>query len=92
MLVEFLSKSWENSQWNQVWRISSSLNFSSKIYDFKSAGATNYASSQAILTAAQPFYQSAVVHQSDLQPDRPIGYGAFGVVWFLFFILIVWYW
>ncbi|VDN54906.1 unnamed protein product [Dracunculus medinensis] len=34
-----------------------------------------------ILTAAQPFYQSAVVHQSDLQPDRPIGYGAFGVVW-----------
>ncbi|CAJ0940990.1 unnamed protein product, partial [Mesorhabditis belari] len=35
--------------------------------------------SNAILTAAQPFYQAAP--QPDAQPDRPIGYGAFGVVW-----------
>lgn len=33
---------------------------------------------QAILTAAQPFYHPPV---QDIQPDRPIGYGAFGVVW-----------
>lgn len=26
------------------------------------------------------FYQPAVLGQ-DVQPDRPIGYGAFGVVW-----------
>lgn len=35
---------------------------------------------QAILTAAQPFYHPPVTVQ-DIQPDRPIGYGAFGVVW-----------
>ncbi|XP_050407899.1 serine/threonine-protein kinase NLK isoform X1 [Patella vulgata] len=36
---------------------------------------------QAILAAAVavPFYQ--VVQPQDAQPDRPIGYGAFGVVW-----------
>ncbi|CAB3401703.1 unnamed protein product [Caenorhabditis bovis] len=37
-----------------------------------------HASSNAILAAAQPFYQPPV---QDTQPDRPIGYGAFGVVW-----------
>lgn len=37
--------------------------------------------SHAILTAAVavPYYQ--VVPPQDIQPDRPIGYGAFGVVW-----------
>ena len=34
----------------------------------------------AILSAAAPYYQPPVVPQ-DVQPDRPIGYGAFGVVW-----------
>lgn len=33
----------------------------------------------AILAAAAPFYQPPAVQ--DVQPDRPIGYGAFGVVW-----------
>jgi len=33
-----------------------------------------------ILTTAQPLYHP-VLTQQDLQPDRPIGYGAFGVVW-----------
>ncbi|XP_052799985.1 serine/threonine-protein kinase NLK-like [Mya arenaria] len=38
-------------------------------------------SQHAILTAAVavPYYQ--VVPPQDIQPDRPIGYGAFGVVW-----------
>nr|CAD7199400.1 unnamed protein product [Timema douglasi] len=39
---------------------------------------------QAILAAAQPYYQPhqtpAHTHTQDVQPDRPIGYGAFGVV------------
>uniref|UniRef100_A0A915Q8D5 Mitogen-activated protein kinase n=1 Tax=Setaria digitata TaxID=48799 RepID=A0A915Q8D5_9BILA len=38
-------------------------------------------SSQAILTAVQPFYRPPNAEQHDAQPDRPIGYGAFGVVW-----------
>ncbi|GAB0093850.1 hypothetical protein DMENIID0001_090350 [Sergentomyia squamirostris] len=33
----------------------------------------------AILAAAAPYYQPPAVPQ-DVQPDRPIGYGAFGVV------------
>uniref|UniRef100_A0A182FE36 Uncharacterized protein n=1 Tax=Anopheles albimanus TaxID=7167 RepID=A0A182FE36_ANOAL len=33
----------------------------------------------AILAAAAPFFQPPAVPQ-DVQPDRPIGYGAFGVV------------
>lgn len=37
-------------------------------------------SEQAILAAAQPFYHPTVNSQ-DAKPDRPIGYGAFGVVW-----------
>ncbi|VDN06605.1 unnamed protein product [Thelazia callipaeda] len=36
---------------------------------------------QAILRAVQPFYRSTNVEQQETQPDRPIGYGAFGVVW-----------
>lgn len=43
---------------------------------------------QAILAAAQPYYHPQHAHQTsttpahtDVQPDRPIGYGAFGVVW-----------
>lgn len=36
----------------------------------------------AILAAAQPYYHPQHSHQAqDVQPDRPIGYGAFGVVW-----------
>ncbi|NP_001161596.1 nemo-like protein kinase [Saccoglossus kowalevskii] len=35
----------------------------------------------AILSATQPFYQAATVTRTDVEPDRPIGYGAFGVVW-----------
>lgn len=34
----------------------------------------------AILAAAAPYYQPAV--SQDVVPDRPIGYGAFGVVWY----------
>lgn len=39
------------------------------------------ASQHAILAAAAtvPYYQPVVA--KDVQPDRPIGYGAFGVVW-----------
>lgn len=43
---------------------------------------------QAILAAAQPYYHPQHTpatpthsHTQDVQPDRPIGYGAFGVVW-----------
>ena len=46
---------------------------------------------QAILAAAQPYYHPQHPHQTpatpthtntqDVLPDRPIGYGAFGVVW-----------
>lgn len=38
----------------------------------------------AILSATQPYYQAATsttVSRRDFEPDRPIGYGAFGVVW-----------
>lgn len=35
----------------------------------------------AILAAAAPYYQPAVAQ--DIIPDRPIGYGAFGVVWWV---------
>lgn len=35
----------------------------------------------AILAAAAPYYQPAV--SQDVVPDRPIGYGAFGVVWWV---------
>lgn len=34
----------------------------------------------AILAAAAPYYQPAV-QSTEVVPDRPIGYGAFGVVW-----------
>ncbi|XP_025090689.1 serine/threonine-protein kinase NLK-like isoform X1 [Pomacea canaliculata] len=45
-----------------------------------SASTTSTPSQQAILAAAVvPYYP--VVASSDGQPDRPIGYGAFGVVW-----------
>uniref|UniRef100_A0A1B6GG47 Mitogen-activated protein kinase n=1 Tax=Cuerna arida TaxID=1464854 RepID=A0A1B6GG47_9HEMI len=51
------------------------------------AGAAGH--QQAILAAAQPYYHpqhahqpaAAPAHTQDVQPDRPIGYGAFGVVW-----------
>lgn len=40
------------------------------------------AAPQAILAAATaaPYFSAPAVPQ-DVQPDRPIGYGAFGVVW-----------
>lgn len=37
-------------------------------------------SQRAALAAAQPFYHSNENSQES-KPDRPIGYGAFGVVW-----------
>ncbi|XP_064620351.1 serine/threonine-protein kinase NLK-like [Lineus longissimus] len=39
------------------------------------------ASQHAILAAATVPYYQPVVPARDAQPDRPIGYGAFGVVW-----------
>lgn len=33
------------------------------------------------LLAAQSFFQTSMSPQQNVQPDRPIGYGAFGVVW-----------
>lgn len=38
---------------------------------------------QAILAAAAPYYQQPAAVPQDVQPDRPIGYGAFGVVWWV---------
>ncbi|CAD5121100.1 DgyrCDS9640 [Dimorphilus gyrociliatus] len=35
--------------------------------------------SQPILAANLPYYQGTVLSQQDVPPDRPIGYGAFGV-------------
>lgn len=46
---------------------------------FPGPAATVAASQQAILAAAQPF--NSPVDVQDKQPDRPVGYGAFGVVW-----------
>lgn len=43
-------------------------------------GSTQSAPQGAILAAAAPYYQSPAI-PTDVQPDRPIGYGAFGVVW-----------
>lgn len=47
-------------------------------------GGVANANANAILAAAAPYgqvpYQPPAVSQ-DIQPDRPIGYGAFGVVW-----------
>jgi hypothetical protein len=43
--------------------------------------------SQAILTPTQPFFQTqTAIYPQDFQPDRPIGYGAFGVVWLVRFL------
>lgn len=42
----------------------------------------NNHSQHATLAAAQPFYHSnANTQVQETKPDRPIGYGAFGVVW-----------
>ncbi|KAK6637870.1 Serine/threonine kinase NLK [Polyplax serrata] len=49
----------------------------------------------AILAAAQPYYHPQHSHQSpttanqDVQPDRPIGYGAFGVVCPMIFVSVM---
>ncbi|XP_054713178.1 LOW QUALITY PROTEIN: serine/threonine-protein kinase NLK-like [Uloborus diversus] len=43
-------------------------------------GMTAATSTQAIIAATQTFYHPPITTQ-DIQPDRPIGYGAFGVVW-----------
>lgn len=42
-------------------------------------GGAQNASQNAILAAAAPYYQPPPTISQD--PDRPIGYGAFGVVW-----------
>ncbi|KAK4337246.1 hypothetical protein RND71_043551 [Anisodus tanguticus] len=45
-------------------------------------GLNNVATNNAIIKTAQPFFNSNNgVNLQDIQPDRPIGYGAFGVVW-----------
>ena len=45
---------------------------------------TPASSHNAILAAASTVpYFTPVVSPSDVQPDRPIGYGAFGVVWWV---------
>lgn len=43
-------------------------------------GGAQSAPQGAILAAAAPYYQAPAI-PTDVQPDRPIGYGAFGVVW-----------
>lgn len=45
-------------------------------------GGTQSAPQGAILAAAAPYYQTPAI-PTDVQPDRPIGYGAFGVVWWV---------
>lgn len=45
-------------------------------------GMTAASSQQAIIAATQTFYHPPITSQ-DIQPDRPIGYGAFGVVWYV---------
>lgn len=50
------------------------------------AGPTAGAGQQGGLHGAQPYYHpqhaATPAHtQEQVQPDRPIGYGAFGVVW-----------
>jgi hypothetical protein len=46
-----------------------------------SSSVLTHSASNAILTAAQPFCQSPAISSQEFTPDRPIGYGAFGVVW-----------
>ncbi|CAG2100704.1 unnamed protein product, partial [Medioppia subpectinata] len=47
-----------------------------------SVGHSLHTQHNAILAAAQPFYSTNhSINTQDMQPDRPIGYGAFGVVW-----------
>ncbi|OWR47294.1 Nemo isoform E [Danaus plexippus plexippus] len=50
-------------------------------------GGTQSAPQGAILAAAAPYYQTPAI-PTDVQPDRPIGYGAFGVVWASSLLLI----
>lgn len=46
------------------------------------ANGNGVGSSNANLLAAQSYYQGAIASPvQNVQPDRPIGYGAFGVVW-----------
>ena len=48
-----------------------------------SSGAMGSSGHQAILAAAQPFYNSSTALNITAPSDRPIGYGAFGVVWYV---------
>ncbi|XP_030566748.1 serine/threonine-protein kinase NLK2 isoform X1 [Drosophila novamexicana] len=57
----------------------SSMSVSMSLVQGGAAGGAPQGAS-AILAAAAPYYQPPAVPQ-DVQPDRPIGYGAFGVVW-----------
>lgn len=50
-------------------------------------GMTAATSQQAIIAATQTFYHPPITSQ-DIQPDRPIGYGAFGVVWYVLIVYI----
>lgn len=51
-------------------------------------GGTQSAPQGAILAAAAPYYQTPAI-PTDVQPDRPIGYGAFGVVWWVFSLYLL---
>lgn len=62
-------------------RVNNHLNVSGCVSSSMPAVAHNNQQHQAILAAAQPFYTANPVNFGDVQPDRPIGYGAFGVVW-----------
>lgn len=50
-------------------------------------GGTQSAPQGAILAAAAPYYQTPAI-PTDVQPDRPIGYGAFGVVWLVNLVVV----
>lgn len=60
------------------------VKFSSMMATLGAGGAANLSaqngSQNAILAAASPYYAAAPPAISQ-DPDRPIGYGAFGVVW-----------
>jgi len=71
-----------------------SMNGSSRSHSIgmSSNGMSSHGHNQhnAILAAAQPFYSNNnCVNIQDIQPDRPIGYGAFGVVWYVFFSFLI---
>lgn len=61
-------------------RQSSRISMSVSMSLVQGQGGAAAAPQGAILAAAAPYFSAPAVPQ-DVQPDRPIGYGAFGVVW-----------